>query len=178
MRNNINSQRFILLFVAVFFLVSNVSAAHLKVGQTLPPLSIDSAPVSFEYKPTGKPQIILIYPLKYSSRKIGQFNRRVIASGFCPKVIVDMKDRAWYAPLKLAERHIKKEIENSPDPSCTVTTDYEQKAKAVWGLNKGAVVIVVDGDGVLQHLSYGNPTEEQEELVIKLLSSDRAKPRT
>ena len=145
------------------------SAVALEVGDELLALDIDSSPMPFSYNPNGKSQLIVIYPLAYSSRKVGEFNNRVIEAGYCPKSIVDMMNRAWYAPIALAEKEIEKGIKTSPNPNCTVTSDYEGIANKHWGLKKGPVVIVVNGKGIVSFFHYGILTEAQEQQVLELL---------
>ena len=69
-------------------------ASALSVGEQLKPLNIAAEPAVFDYQLTGEGQIILIYPLNFSSYKMGQFARRIIAAGYCPKAIIDMSNRA------------------------------------------------------------------------------------
>ncbi len=149
-------------------------AQSLTVGEALKPLSINAEPMSFDYVANGKSQLILVYPLNYSSRKIGQFNRRVIAAGFCPKSIVDMNNRAWYALLSVAVSEIAKELKDSPDPTCSVTADYNSIANNHWGLAEGPVSIVVNGDGIVVFLAYGVLSQKQEKVVIALLAYEDA----
>jgi hypothetical protein len=160
------------LLALLIFCVPGVYA--LSVGDQLKPLFIESSPASFNYKANGSTELILVYPVNLTSRKIGHFHRKVIAAGFCPKSIVDMSLRAWYAPMSLAEAELSKEMKNSPNPACTVTADYHQKASTVWGLNDSPVSIVTDGNGKVVFLAYGVLNEKQQVQVLDLLSKSNS----
>lgn len=145
--------------------------AELTLGVELPSLFLDSEPLAFDFKPNGENQLIMIYPLRYSSWKIGKFNQELIRAGFCPKAVVNMKERAWYAPMSLAKKQIQKGIDASPDIRCNVAIDHEGYIKQTWGLEKGAVILVVDGAGHIKHLEYGIPNKKEKALIIEKLKS-------
>lgn len=143
--------------------------AALDVGDTLTPLYIDAEPMIFDYKPADESQLILIYPLEISSRHIGKFNRRAVEAGFCPKAIVDMKNRAWYIPLPIAKSEMARRMKSRPNPDCNATIDYHGVANKHWGLEKGPTTIVADDKGKIVFFHYGLLDEEQQNLVIGLL---------
>jgi hypothetical protein len=157
--------------VCALFLTSSSIAYSLVAGEELTPLHIQSTPVDFVYEKSNANQLIVVYPLKFSSRKMGLFNRKVIEAGYCPKSIVDMKDRAWYAPLSVAEAEIISQQKNSPNPDCSVTADYEQKAIQHWNLKTSPATIVVNDKGVVVFVAYGVLNKLQQEEVITLLAS-------
>lgn len=152
-------------------LVLSPYALSLQIGDKLKPLSINSQPANFDYQANGQTQLIMVYPADLSSRKIGDFHRKIISAGFCPKSIVDMENRAWYSPLSLAESEIKREMKGSLNPSCTVTADYSSIANKHWGVAVGPLSIVVDGTGTVLYMVLGVPNREQEEKVLALLQA-------
>lgn len=156
--------------LALLFTIMAMPSYTLGLGDKLTPLHIASTPVNFNYQPSGKPQLILIYPLAFSSRSSGKFNHRVIEAGFCPKSIVDMKNKAWYAPVSLAEKEMAKRVKESPNPNCTVTADYNGQANKHWGLEKGPTSIVTNGAGKVVFFNYGVLDEAQQLTVISLLA--------
>ena len=158
--------------ISAISLMLSVQVCALEMGDSLKSLTIKSTPVGFEYKLTGKPQLILIYPIALSSRSSGKFNHRVIQAGFCPKSIVDMQNRAWYAPLSLAEKELASQVEDSPNPACTVTADYDGIANRHWGLEEGPTTIVADENGKIVFIKYGALSEDEQLRVLDLLGKN------
>ena len=118
-------------------------------------------------------QLIIIYPLALSSRKLGKFNERVMDEGFCPKSIVDMKNKAWYAPVKMAEEEMQESYSKSPRPECTATADYDGTTRKHWGLDKGPVTILADASGQVVLIEYGLLDESKQLEILALLERDR-----
>lgn len=162
---------FIPLLSGLFF--ANISVS-LEIGDTLKPLYIESTPITFDYKPTGERQLILIYPVAISTRSSGKFNHRVIKEGFCPKSIVDMKNRAWYAPLAFTVNEMNERFARSPNRDCTVTADFDGVANKHWALEKGPTTIVTDGKGSVIYFNYGKLDEQQQQTVIALLHNKKS----
>ncbi len=174
-----NVKKLKLVYVLSFaFAFTSLPSWSLELGDKLTPLTIDSTPVAFHYEPKGEMQLIMVYPLAFSSRKCGKFNERVIRAGFCPKSIVDMQNRAWYAPVKLAEAEMKDWIEKSPNPACTTTADYDGTTSAHWGLDKGPTTILADADGKVVFLEYGILDEMKQLEVLAMLAEDRQRRQT
>jgi len=163
-------------------LTSGLMAAPLtqaiQLGDTLAAFELKSSPQDFKYAANGQPQLILVYPLSFSARHHGKFTKRLVAEGFCPMSIVDMKNRAWYAPLSLAEKELTKEMAAQVKPECSVTADYEGLVNERWALDGQLTTIVVNGGGEIIFLSFGVLNKAQEDKVIALLADDDSRPLT
>mgnify|MGYP000719426426 CR=1 FL=1 len=156
---------FLLVLMAFSF-----SAYAEKVGKKLTELSFASQPYDFHYSANGKHQLITVYPAKPSSMKNGEFNFKVQRLGFCPIAVTDIFNKAWYAPTKMVEREMRKNVKSKKhNPKCKLSGDHEGVIGKTWGLKPEAVTIIVDGQGIVQFLEYGVLSDEQQDKAIKLL---------
>lgn len=167
MRAYNNKKNILFSFILMAFAYS---ASAEPVGQKLTELSFESEPYDFQYSINGKPQLITIYPAKPSSAKNGDFNFKVQSLGMCPIAVTDIFNKAWYAPTKIVEHEMRKNVESKKhNPKCKLSGDYEGLLVKTWGLKPEAVTIIVDGEGIVQFLEYGVLSEAQQDTAIKML---------
>jgi hypothetical protein len=165
---------FCLLLVIAFCLGTIKPTYAAELGKALAALSFDTKPYPFHFQPNGTVQVIVVYPAKPSSIENGKFNHRLQAKGICPLVITDIKHKAWYAPLAMVEKEINAQVK-SPEhnPACPVSGDYEGLAVKHWGLEKRAVTIVVDGQGLVVFLAYGVLSPRQQGDIFLMLDAQQ-----
>ena len=161
------------VFGILFSIFSAFSVAS-KVGDTLTALSFDTIPNNFHYAANGKAQLITVYPAKPSSMKNGDFNARIQTLGFCPLAITDIFNKVWYAPVKVVEMEMRSRLKKPTHRAeCILAGDYDGMAVDVWKLKRGAVTIVVDGNGVVEFIEYGVLSETQQQEAIFLMQKSR-----
>lgn len=156
----------------LFCIVIGLNGYALNTGDQLADLHIKTDANEFNYHANGKHQLILIYSLELSSRKIKQFHHKIMAKGFCPQSIVDMNKRAWYAPLSVAESELRSEVKNSPNPKCAVIPDYNNAVSKQWRVESRPSAIVVNGQGRVVFLAEGTLTEQQQQTILQTLQQD------
>lgn len=145
--------------------------ATIKKGDNLPALAIKTNPQSFYYEPNGYAQMLTIYPASLTSSRNGAFNADVIKAGYCPKSIIDIKNRAWYVPQKTAESAVNESIlAPTHNALCTVSIDHTGKAIKHWQLNKKSTTIIVNGAGKVIFVEEGVLDQKERAKVIQLLT--------
>lgn len=153
------------------FLLAQSASAAVEIGDILPELTLAAEPQDFVYKINGHAQMLTVYPASLTSSSNGAFNAKVIEAGYCPKSIIDIKNRSWYVPKKMAKRAILKSLEkDTHNPLCTVSIDYKGKAINHWRLNKKSTTIIVNSLGKVIFVAEGILNKAQQQKVIALMT--------
>ena len=158
------------LIFSSYIFTASVYGATLKVGESFIPFTLDTNPQKFYYAPNGFSQMISIYPASLRSSGNGKFNFKVIAAGFCPLSIIDIKNKSWYAPKSTAINAVYNSLEKDEhNPACSVSIDYRGLAVKHWKLNTKSTTIVVDGEGNILFIEEGVLNKKSQKSVINLL---------
>jgi predicted transcriptional regulator len=77
----------------------------------------------------------------------------------------------------MVEKEINARVKSAEhNPACPVSGDYEGLAVKHWGLQKRAVTIVVDGQGLVVFLAYGVLSPRQQGDIFLMLDVQQRSP--
>ncbi|CAA0097305.1 Uncharacterised protein [BD1-7 clade bacterium] len=137
----------------------------------LPTLSFESTPYDFTYTPS-KMRVLTYYPAKLKARKNSLFNIRILKLGICPVNLVSLINKDWFAPRKMVIKEMRKQVEASVDPTCTVSEDVDHRVKKILMISDEPTVLVLDKNGYVVHRFEGVLSEEEQQFVIDIVQPE------